>query len=117
MIDILSVRENAGLNASTEGVTHHLRHELDAWRHLTINMNDAAVTLVRQDNGTAGETLLQGNVLIVDPQSSGASENLLLPPEADCNGLLITIYNVGGESIALQNDAGGLGLRLSSLNM
>lgn len=71
-----------------------------------IDMADAAVTLTRVP-GTPTGTTLSGNVLFVDPNSMQASENLLLPHEADMSGALLIIKNTGGENIALQNDAGG----------
>lgn len=71
----------------------------------TIAMGDAAVTLTRIP-GTPTGTLLTGTWLLVDAESSG-SENLLLPPEADCTNVLLLIKNTGGETINLQNDAGG----------
>lgn len=71
----------------------------------TIAMNDAAVTLTRIP-GTPTGTLLSGNWLLVDAES-GTSEDLLLPPEADCADVLLFIKNTGGETINLQNDAGG----------
>lgn len=70
-----------------------------------IDMADAAVTLTRVP-GTPVGTLLTGNILFVDANSSG-SENLLLPPEADMTDVLLIINNTGGETINLQNDAGG----------
>jgi len=72
----------------------------------TIDMADATVTLTRNP-GTPAGTNLTGNVLLVDPNSGGASEILKLPPEADCSGVLLLINNTGGEGIAVQNDAGG----------
>jgi len=65
----------------------------------TIDMSDAQVALTA--------VTLTGNWLLVDPNSSGASENLLLPPEADMADVMLIIKNTGGEHIALQNDAGG----------
>ena len=70
-----------------------------------IDMADAAVTLTRVP-GTPTGTNLTSNVLRVDANSAG-TENLLLPPEADCAGVLILITNTGGESIVVQDDAGG----------
>lgn len=72
----------------------------------TIDMADAAVTLTLNPGSPAG-TLLQANVLRVDPNSAGAGENLLLPPEADAEGLLLLLVNTGGENVVVQNDAGG----------
>lgn len=71
----------------------------------SIAMSDAAVTLTLVP-GTPTGTLLTSNVIWVDPESSG-TENLLLPPEGDCNGLVLYIYNFGGESVVVQDDAGG----------
>jgi len=71
----------------------------------TIAMADATVTLVIGKAGS-GETQLLANQLMVDPDSSGASEALKMPPEADWKGE-ITIINTGGEDIAVQTDAGG----------
>jgi hypothetical protein len=69
-----------------------------------IDMADAAVTLTLNP-GTPAGTTLTSNVLRVDA-NSGATENLLLPPEADCAGVMLLIVNTGGESIVVQNDAG-----------
>lgn len=69
-----------------------------------IDMADAAVVLTRVP-GTPAGTELTSNVLAVDA-NSGATEDLTLPPEADCNGLLLLINNTGGESIVVKNDGG-----------
>lgn len=68
----------------------------------TIAMNDAEVALTRVP-GTPVGTELVSNVLFVDAES-GATEDLLLPPEADCNGLVLFIRNTGGESIVVKED-------------
>jgi hypothetical protein len=68
-------------------------------------MGDAAVTTTLVPGSPTG-TLLTSNTLAVDAESSG-TENLLMPPEADCSGATFLIYNTGGESIVVQNDAGG----------
>tara|TARA_R100001443_G_scaffold14286_9_gene24218 strand:- start:2428 stop:3273 length:846 start_codon:yes stop_codon:yes gene_type:complete len=70
----------------------------------TINMADAAVTLIMGGNTGSGESRLVGNILYVDAQSTGIGESLKLPPEADWRGPLY-IYNVGGETVFLQDDA------------
>lgn len=70
-----------------------------------IDMADAAVTLTLNP-GTPAGTLMTSNFLRVDA-NSGATENLLLPPEADLGCTMIIIQNTGGESIVVQNDAGG----------
>lgn len=106
-LPLLRARTSAGLLAENEGRTHHLIQELRGHAPITLDMNDLAHTLVRQHNGVVATTLLDGNLLLVDPNSSGASENLLLPPEGECEGLVLFIFNTGGESIAIQNDAGG----------
>jgi hypothetical protein len=80
----------------------------------TIDMADAAVTLTLVP-GTPTGTLITSNVLYVDANSSG-SENLLLPPEADWNGGMLVVVNTGGETIEIQNDAGGAVLTLETLN-
>lgn len=69
-----------------------------------IDMDDSAVTLSK--TGASG-TRLTGTTLLVDPKSGGSSENLDMPPEADCAGMTFLIYNTGGEHIALRNDAAG----------
>jgi hypothetical protein len=79
-----------------------LLHHTDAQ---SIAMGDNAVVLTLVP-GTPTGTLLTSNVLWVDPES-GATENLLLPPEGDCNGMVLYIYNFGGESVVVQDDAGG----------
>jgi hypothetical protein len=68
----------------------------------TIAMGDAAVTLTLVP-GTPTGTLVTSNYLAVDAESSG-TENLIFPPEADCNGATFFIYNTGGESIVVQSD-------------
>lgn len=72
----------------------------------TLDMDDAAVTLTHR-SGTASTEFLSGNVLFCDPNSSGTSEVLKLPPKADSDGDVLWIFNTGGEDIALQDDAGG----------
>ena len=68
----------------------------------TIDMADAQVALTLNP-GTPTGTLLTSNVLAVDANSAG-TEDLLLPPEADCNGLQIFIGNTGGEDILVKDD-------------
>lgn len=109
MLQLLRNRQQHGLNPQTRGITHYEIQPLTGSEPQTIDMADAALTLTRSVGNPAG-TLLLGNLLYVDPQSSGTSENLLLPPEANCEGLVIHIFNtsgVAGEEIAVQNDAGG----------
>lgn len=53
---------------------------------------------------TSGDTTVERNVLVVDP--GGASRNLDLPPEADCEGLLLLIVNSAdaAEFLTIRND-------------
>lgn len=83
-------------------------------RRQTIDMASSPVTLTLVP-GTPAGTLLTGNILAVDANSDG-TENLLLPPEGDCDGLMLVINNTGGETINVQNDAGGGLLTLETLN-
>jgi len=74
----------------------------------TIAMNDAAMTLTHEAaEATSVITYIEGNVLHVDAESAGAGENLIFPPEADCNGDVFWIFNTGDEAIFAQNDAAG----------
>jgi hypothetical protein len=70
----------------------------------TVDMADAAHALVL---GTAGaaQTKLLGNIVFCDPNSGGASEILTLPPEASSTGLVIYLFNTGGEGIVVNDDA------------
>lgn len=70
----------------------------------TIDMADAAVTLVYGAAG-AGQVTLTSEVLYVDANSSGASENLVPPPVATSFGRILFIVNTGGEAVHLR-DAG-----------
>lgn len=72
----------------------------------TVAMSDAAVQLVLSDAGS-GEVELKANILRVDAESSGAGEDLELPPEADCDGMILFIYNPGGENVVVKDDSGG----------
>ncbi|MBT8342934.1 MAG: hypothetical protein KJP07_23240 [Desulfatitalea sp.] len=71
-----------------------------------LDMSDAAVQLTVNTATTAG-TLLTSNVMMIDPNSSGAGEDLELPPEADVPGIVLWIYNTGGENIVVKDDSGG----------
>ena len=70
-----------------------------------LDMNDATVQLT-VDNSTTAGTLLTSNVMRIDPNSSGAGEDLELPPEADVAGVVLWIYNTGGENIVVKDDSG-----------
>lgn len=80
----------------------------------TIDMADNPLTLTLIP-GTPTGTLMTSDVLYVDA-NSGTTENLLLPPEADWIGGILVIVNTGGETINIQNDAGGGILTLETLN-
>ncbi len=113
MIRFRNPRLHPGTNMSGEGTEFYRISPLNGHERQVIDMADAAVTLVRQGTGITNP-LLKSSFLLVDPQSAGVSENLLLPPEADCADLVIYIFNTGGESIAIQNDAGGAILTLET---
>ena len=70
-----------------------------------LDMSDATVQLTVDTASVAG-TLLTSNVMRVDPNSSGAGEDLELPPEADVPGVVLWIYNTGGENIVVKDDSG-----------
>lgn len=69
----------------------------------TIDMADAQVALVRGTAG-AGQVRLLGRILFVDA-NSGATEDLLLPPEAGSAGEVLFIVNTGGEDIVVKEDS------------
>jgi len=68
----------------------------------TLDMNDTQVALTTIN--AASKTQLSGNIIFADPNSAGASEDLLLPPEAECTGMALDIVNTGGESIVVKED-------------
>lgn len=68
----------------------------------TVAMGDAAHALVLGTAG-AGETQLVGNVVVVDPESSGASETLTIPAAATCAGMILVILNSGGEGVVVDS--------------
>lgn len=103
----------AGTDGDGEGViefrnTAPERNRGNGHKILTIDMNDAAHTLITSGTASSGQTLLNGAaVLFVDPNSGGASEVLTLPPEAEAAGMILEIVNTGGEGIAVEDDAAG----------
>jgi hypothetical protein len=68
-----------------------------------IDMADTQVVLTLNP-GTPVGTTITSNMLFVDANSSG-TEDLLLPPEADCNGLFLMVVNTGGEDIVVKEDS------------
>jgi len=97
---------SAGGNAGRRGKAKVSGSRLEFANAQTIDMADAAVALTVVP-GTPAGTALASNVLCVDPNSGQATENLDLPPEADCNGLVLFIFNTGGEGIVVRSDGGG----------
>lgn len=73
----------------------------------TIDMNDTTHALVIGAAATAGQTRLTANLLLVDPNSGGASEILKLPALVSGQSYRLTIFNTGGESIVVQTSSGG----------
>lgn len=71
----------------------------------TLDMADAQAVLTLNP-GTPVGTTITSNVLFVDPNSTGGTEDLLLPPEGDCNGLTLFIVNTAGgaEAIVVKED-------------
>lgn len=69
----------------------------------TIDMADAAKTLVGAATGAAGTVVVTANILLVDA-NSGATEDLTFA--ATCPKGLYFIKNTGGESIVVKNAAG-----------
>lgn len=69
-----------------------------------IDMNDAAVTLVLGEAAT-GQVRMVNSLLYVDPNSTGATEDLTMPAAADWRGP-VSIVNTGGETIVVKNAAG-----------
>lgn len=72
---------------------------------VTIDMNDATHTLVYGAAGAA-QTKVTSRILFVDANSSG-TEKLLLPPEATSAGIVLQVFNSGGESIVVRDDGDG----------
>ncbi len=77
----------------------------------TIGMSGGNITLTMVP-GTPTGTLMTGNILYADAE--GGTPNLLLPHEADCAGMVLWVMNTGGETIELQNDAGGGVLQIAT---
>ncbi len=69
----------------------------------TIDMADAQVALVYGTAG-AGQVKLTSDLLLVDA-NSGATEDLLLPPEATSFGRILFLANTGGEDIVVKEDS------------
>lgn len=68
----------------------------------TIDMADAAHAVVL-GTAAAAQTKLSGNILFVDPNSGQATETLTLPSAASCDGVILHIFNTGGEGIVVSS--------------
>ncbi len=107
MIRDRDIVENVGQNMSTWGTEFYPNLDLMHFRKQVILMADAAFTLTRT-GVESNENFLRSNMLLVDAGSSGASENLLFPPVASCPQMTIWVWNVGGETVNIQDSAGAL---------
>tara|TARA_R110002020_G_scaffold2043_3_gene9398 strand:+ start:853 stop:1296 length:444 start_codon:yes stop_codon:yes gene_type:complete len=95
-----AVKGQTALMTALSGATNLL-----AFKQQAIDMADAAHTLIVTGTAVGAQTRIESNVLYVDANSSG-TEILTLPPEPSSTGLLLFLYNSGGESIVVKNDAG-----------
>ena len=116
LADAFSVREaaNSYLRITTTNDAERITvQKVQALTVTTIDMADAAHALVYGTAG-AGQTKLLGNLVVCDPNSGGASEDLTLPPEATSVGVQLTIVNSGGEGIVVKDDGGGTVITLDT---
>ena len=93
-----AVKGQTALMTALSGATNLL-----AFKQQAIDMADAAHTLIVTGTAASAQTRIESNVLYVAANSSG-TEDLTLPAEASSTGLLLFIYNSGGESIVVKND-------------
>lgn len=93
-----AVKGQTALFTALSGATNLL-----AFKQQAIDMADAAHTLIVTGTAASAQTKIESNVLYVDPNSSG-TEDLTLPAEAVSTGLLLFIYNSGGESLVVKSD-------------
>ena len=77
-----------------------------ALKNQAIDMSDAAHTLIVTGTAASAQTLAASNVLVVDPNSSGSTEDLTLPAEGSSSGLFFLILNSGGEGIVVKENGG-----------
>lgn len=89
--------------------TRNARERVSLGKLLTLpvqvlDMADAQVKLVNSAEPGAGEVALTGQILFVDANSS-ATEDLLLPPEAESTGLVLFFVNTGGEDVVVKEDS------------
>ena len=72
----------------------------------TIDMADAAHTIVLDNTPAGDETQLVGNLVFVDANSPVTGvENLIGPPEADMAGVVLFLFNTGGEDFLFRDNA------------
>ena len=105
----LKVKGQTPLFTALSGATSLLALKGEA-----IDMADATHTLLVKGTAASAQTKITSNVLIVDPNSSGSTENLDLPAEALCTGLLLIVLNSGGEGIVIRDDAAATKLTLDT---
>lgn len=98
-VDYLKFVSTVGGQSATFGVP--MRQSVT-----TVDMADGTWSLVLGAAG-ASETKLTGNIVFCDPNSTGAGEDLRLPPVAGSAGLPIDIINTGGENIVVKDSTGG----------
>jgi hypothetical protein len=69
----------------------------------TVDMANAEAKLSM--NNASGFVLLKRNILFVDP--NGGAQDLLLPPEVDCDGVFLYIVNTAdaAEAITVKEDS------------
>tara|TARA_R100000008_G_scaffold38238_2_gene21795 strand:+ start:1439 stop:1891 length:453 start_codon:yes stop_codon:yes gene_type:complete len=98
----LKVKGQTALLTALSGATSLL-----SFRGQAIDMADATHTLLVTGTAAAAQTVITSNFLVVDP--GGNDENLDLPAEALCTGLLLFIFNSANaaEDIVVRNDAAG----------
>lgn len=101
--DILTLH---GLGAGGDVKARINEHGAVFFGAFSVAMGDAAHTLTL-DTAGAAETQITGLICFADPESAGASEDLTLPAEADSDGLVLFIFNTGGEGIVIKDDGGG----------
>lgn len=116
LADAFSIREAANSYislATTDDAERVTIQKVEALTVTTVDMADAAHALVYGTAG-AGQTKLLGNLVVCDPNSGGASEELTLPPEATSVGVMLMIVNSGGEGIVVKDDGGGTVITLDT---
>lgn len=96
----LKVKGQTALVTALSGATSLLALKSEA-----VAMADATHTLLVTGTAASAQTKITSNVLLVDPDSSGSTEILLLPAEALCTGLVLIVLNTGGEGIVIKEDA------------